>query len=153
MKDIGLFIVADGTIDLVVENGDLKGDEGLETSALISMFTDQRIRDDEVPPGEISKRGWWADMFAKIDNDVIGSKLWLYDRSKITLSNMTLIQDQVEAAFAWMLQDGVADSVSATVLRDGTYGLKITVQITRPSGQADKYSVLWDTQSKQVKVA
>lgn len=150
MKDIGLFLQEDGTIDIEIVDGDLRGDETLETSALISMFTDQRITDDELPDGQISKRGWWGDMFTKIDGDQIGSKVWLFERNTITNSHLAQIEDKVVQGFDWMLKDGVAQSVACTAVRNGTYTVKISVSIKRPDGTDDKFSAIWDTQAQRV---
>ena len=69
-----------GIGDLVIENDDLKIDEGLETAVLISLYTDARVSDEELPAEEAQKRGWWGDIYPDIPNDQIGSKLWLKAR-------------------------------------------------------------------------
>lgn len=78
---------------LSIKDGDLEGDEGLETAVVISLFTDQRVSDDELPVEETSKRGWWADALSEIDQDKIGSKLWLLDRSKRTAETLRKFSD------------------------------------------------------------
>lgn len=148
MKDIGLFI-DNQVIDLKLEDGDLAGDESLETAILISLFTDQRVRDDELPVGETSKRGWWGDMYAPIEGDEIGSKAWLYDREKITTSVLAQMETRFQAALQWLIDDGVATNVTVTVTRADTYKVQINVVITRPTGSADKYSFFWDQQAQK----
>lgn len=150
MKDIGLFLDNE-VIDIKLEDGDLAGDEGLETAILISLFTDQRIRDDEIPQGEISKRGWWGDMSSPIEGDQIGSKLWLYDREKITDTVLAQMETRCLASLQWLIDDGVATNVEVTVTRDefNINKVNIVVNVTRPTGAKDKFSFFWDKQEQK----
>ena len=83
--DVGLFVV-DGEITPVIEDGDLKEDRTLETSTLISLFTDQRVTEEELENNGLDKdekkRGYWGDLYPDVQGDKIGSKLWLSDRAK-----------------------------------------------------------------------
>ena len=42
-QDVGIFDVGADCPDLVIEDGDLKADNTMETSALISLFSDRRV--------------------------------------------------------------------------------------------------------------
>ena len=50
-----------GSGDICVVGADLLSDDGLETAILISLFSDARVRDDELPAGHTWKRGFWGD--------------------------------------------------------------------------------------------
>lgn len=150
MKDIGLFLDNE-IIEPKLINGDLAGDESLETAILISLFTDQRVRDDELPVGETSKRGWWGDMYSPIEGFELGSKAWLYDREKITTSVMAQMETRFQASLQWLLDDGVATNVAVTVSRVDTYKVQINVVVTEPSGSENKYSFFWDQQEQKAK--
>ena len=42
-QDVGFFNVGAACPDMIIENGDLKADNGLETASLISLFSDKRV--------------------------------------------------------------------------------------------------------------
>ena len=90
MHDLALLNTEHGDFDLVIEDGDLLGDDGLMTAVTISVFTDRLARDDdplpESMPGQVSDRqGWWGDLM-RLDGRAapIGSRLWLLNREKET---------------------------------------------------------------------
>jgi phage gp46-like protein len=149
MNDIGLFII-DDCIQPVIESGDLLGDDSLETAVLISLFTDQRVSVAELPSGEesSSRRGWWGDLFADIESDQIGSKLWLYQRAKRTQDNLTQIETTATESLKWLLDDGVAKSVSveASFDDDNDSGVIIEIEITKPDDTENRFKFFWDQQ-------
>lgn len=90
-------------------NGDLTLEEGLETMAIVCLFTDRRANDDDVlpdynspeDPGSGDKRGWLGDHYARPIVEAmladatkgvltlppvsrLGSRLWLLERAKAT---------------------------------------------------------------------
>lgn len=143
--DIGLFIV-DGCIDIIVEEGDLRADNGLQTAVILSVFLDKRATIDEVADGETNRRGWWADPFDDLLTDEIGSKLWLRDRSKKTDEDLTKMEIDVSDSLAWMLTDGIAAEINVVAdnseIRDD--GAAIKIEIVRPDGTLDKFKAFWD---------
>ena len=87
-------------------------DDGLESAIIISLFTDRRAAaDDVIPDGTANRRGWWADAYAAIDGDQIGSRLWLLFREKDTVEVVVRAREYVQEALAWLLDDGVASQV------------------------------------------
>lgn len=144
--DIGLFL-ENKLFDLRIENGDLAGDNGMETAISISLFTDRRVSDEELPPLEKNKRGWWGDMFPEVDQDQIGSRLWLLNREKRTQEVLRRAEDYVKEALKWLIDDGVASSITATATYDENKFLIIDVGVTRPTGRTSRFQVLWDKQS------
>jgi len=147
MTDIALGLV-DGVIDILTsDSGELVKDNGLETAVLISLFTDQRVSKGQVPSGQISQRGWWADEFLG-DGDAIGSKLWtVTDRGKANQATAVVIQTRAKQALEWMIEDGVAESVDVTAQRVGTFRIDFTVKIKRPGADEDDiFSLQWDGQ-------
>jgi len=149
MSDIGLFIEGGLKFNLRLKDGDLERDEGLETAVSISLFSDQRITDEELPQGEESKKGWWGDMFPDIDRDQIGSKIWTLARSKRTLETLRRTEDYAKEALAWLIEDGIASTVSAVASFEGDVSAgkwRLDVSITKPNGTQSKYQVLWDEQ-------
>lgn len=149
MGDIGIFLDQGFLFDVRIKDGDLESDEGLETAVTISLFTDKRVTDEELPALQESKRGWWGDMFPDVDRDQIGSKLWTLERSKRILETLRLAEDYIREALKWMIEDGIASSVKVTAefLEGETSGKwAALVEITKPSGRQSKFQVLWDKQ-------
>lgn len=142
MSDIGLFFEDDCTINISLQDGDLVGDGGLETAVLISLFTDERITEDELPGGEISKRGYWGDLF---EDDKIGSKIWLYDRKSVSLETLTNLEKAAEAALNWLILDGVAKKIEI----EGEFisdGINLKIEITKQDEIKNLFKVFWNEQ-------
>lgn len=148
MADVAITTDVDG-FHLVLENGDLRGDEGLDTAVLISIFTDARIQSDELPVRETSRRGWWGDQFG-VDQDKIGSRLWLLVRVKQTTETLRLAEDYIKESLEWLIEDGVADSIAVTAEYDANKFLTALVQIKKPNGRTSRYQLLWEKQQLKV---
>lgn len=131
---------------LGVANGDLEKDDGLQTAVIISLFTDQRVSDDELPPDQTSKRGWWGDKFSEIDQDKIGSKLWLLERVKRTAETLRKAQDYTKEALNWLIEDGVAVSITVVATYDANNQLVADIDIKKPNGRSSRFQMLWDKQ-------
>jgi len=149
-RDIGLFIPNGYTFfDLIVEQDDFLTDLGLETAIAISLFSDQRITLQEIPDGEVTRKGWWGDMFPTAEGDKIGSKLWIYRRRKRTNETRLAIIQAAKDSLAWLIEDGVAKSVvvNGEFFGENALGqIGLTIDIERSNGPAAKYSVIWDSQ-------
>lgn len=144
--DIGIFLLEDNSFDLKIESGDLKGDAGLETAVTISLFTDKRVTDEELPQGQVDKRGFWGDMFPEVDRDQIGSRLWTLEREKRTEEVLRKYEDYSQEALKWMLEDGVASAITAEAVYNEFKHLILTIVITKPNGRDFKFIALWDEQ-------
>lgn len=135
--------------DIEFSDGDLVREEGLETAVMISLFTDRRARDDDPLDDINDKRGWWADQVE--DNDEIGSRLWLLDRSATTAHNIKMAGEYIKEALQWMIADGVAKKIEVTTERAGSVQrpiLAFQVQIYKADGTSEtfKYSDPWAAQ-------
>lgn len=145
MSDIALVIV-DNCYDLALENGDLKQDEGFETAVSISLFTDRRVTEEDLAEGDTEKRGWWGDTIPEVDQDQIGSKLWLLEREKTTEETRVKAEGYCREALAWMIEDGVATTIQVAGAYIVRGKLALDLRIFRPEGET-RFSVLWDEQS------
>lgn len=145
MSDIGLFI-QNNCFDLQIEESDLKADNGLETAVAISLFTDGRVSEEDLPDLEKRKRGWWGDMFPDIDLDKIGSRLWTINRSKVTVETLRRSEELCKEALQWMIEDALADAIIIESEYNDNKQLIINIEITRPDEEDERYSVLWDNQ-------
>lgn len=145
MSDVGLFLTEDG-VDLQLELGDLKRDEGLETAVLISLFTDGRASFENLPTFEGSRRGWWGDLISEVEGSRIGSELWRFYREKITSKTANTIKKIAEDSLQWLVDDGVASQVSVQTSIVGLYEIGLDIQIQRPERASQRYSFVWDGQ-------
>jgi phage gp46-like protein len=146
------FKKADLNFDLVFANNDLATDAGLESAVIVSLFSDRRISDDELPPGQTDKKGWWGDAVDPTQNDLTGSKLWLLAREKQTEEVLQRAQEYAEQALQWLLDDGVASvvKVSTSYPQDGS--ILISADITRPDKIVVSYAfnIIWEGQANAV---
>ena len=131
--------------DLSFVNWDLAPEDGLETSILISLFSDARVTDDELPLGELDKRGFWGDAVNNPQGYALGSKLWLLDRSKITDEVLEEAREYCEQALQWLLEDSIAESVTVETRYIDNQSMGITIEIVRPSRNrvSSKFDFIW----------
>lgn len=146
MSDIAL-VIKDNCFDINVVKGDLERDGGLQTAVTISLFTDRRVSEEQLPPLAESRRGWWGDMFPEIDQDQIGSRLWTLEREKRTTETLRLYEDFTREALNWLIEDGVASTISVSAVYDDNGQLIGDIIITRPEGTESRFQTNWDEQS------
>jgi phage gp46-like protein len=124
MKDIQLRWSTEGMEGVVAfdpETNDLVQDDGLGTAVIISLFTDARAREDDVLPGNLTpgtfqdRRGWWGDLTSEKENDSVGSRLWLLERSKDIEEMLPQVKRLSEEALQWMIDEGIAAKIEVTV--------------------------------------
>lgn len=122
----------------VVING-LSQSLGLESShplvraVVISLFTWRRARDDDRLPGD-QRMGWWGDSYAALQNDQIGSRLWLLSREKLLPDVPKRAKEYAEEALAWLVEDKVASRVEVEAERQGIDTLALACRIYKPDG-------------------
>lgn len=116
--------------DLKVADGDLVMDDGLATAVAISLFTDRRVSEEELPAEETDRRGWWGDLISEDLPDQIGSKLWLLKREKHTPETARRAKEYAEEALQWILDDNIAQSVSVSTewISSGYLQIKVSIQ-------------------------
>jgi len=128
--------------DIEFKDGDLVREPGLETSVMMSLFTDRRARDDDPLDDKNDKRGWWGDQTSSYLNDEIGSRMWLLDRAKTTSENFRLARIYIEEALQWLINDGVVAKVETEIERAGVSGndrLYFKVNIYKIDGNVESY--------------
>lgn len=131
--------------DLADPGADLTPDDGLETAVIDSLFTDRLAEpDDELPDGDTDRRGWWGDMLAETPGDRIGSRLWLLSREKELPEVLGRAEEYANEALAWLVDDGVANSVEVTA-ENPSPGL-MTLQITITRGDGRLWQRVWEAQ-------
>ena len=139
--------------DLVLDGEiDLSSDAGLETAVVISLFSDRRAGDEELPAGETRLKGWWGDSVSEIENDQIGSKLWLLYREKHLSEVAKRAKEYVEDALLWLTETRVASKVEVEteLLEGGMLGIR--ARILRPGTNTAtefRYNYNWKAQEAE----
>lgn len=133
--------------DWTIANGGIAssqtGSDDLKSAVLVSLFTDRVAPVGYVGPnGDTDPRGWWGDTY---EASPIGSRLWMLARAKKTNSTTILQQARTYCleALQWLLDDGIAASVSVNTFWFTSTALGITVSIKKPAGQAFGYAWTW----------
>ena len=128
-----------GEADLAIDGADLAADDGLETAVIISLFTDRRVEEDELPAGETDRRGYWGDDLNEEPGDLTGSKLWLLSREKETPEVLVRAEEYSLEALEWLVTDGHVRAVQAVAswVRRGVLALCIVLDLR--DGSAREY--------------
>lgn len=149
MTDLKIIVDGNGTLDLSFDGTDIKTTDDLETSILISILLIARANpDDQLPDFSQSRRGWFGDDFNEFQADTTGSKLWLLTRSKNTADLLPRLNQTFEDCLAWMVQDGVAQSVTASSSFFGGEVVSIEIIIVRPNVADRKYEFYYNWQAQ-----
>jgi phage gp46-like protein len=89
-----------------------------------------------------------GDSLNTVDEDLLGSKLWLLLRQKTLDSNLPRIEQFARDSLQWLIDDNVAESV--TVFAEYTSKIKgimkVTVQVVRLTGEDRKFEYVWNQQ-------
>lgn len=158
MSDFATVAVADGDaqgFDWILDGPDLETDDGLRTAVIVSLMTDRlAAADDVLPDGSGDRRGWWGDLAVDgsasdtAQPDLIGSRLWLLSRAKATVETAATARGYVLEALAWMIADGIAQSVQCTTSWTALGFLAISVTISRlgPNGTpvGNQFDFVWN---------
>lgn len=126
--------------DIVVDGFDVARDDGLETSVVISLFSDARAN-PELIPAELPKddlRGWWGDINNQ-PGDNTGSLLWLLKREKQVANTLSRAKQYCREALKWMIEDKVSSRIEVAAQYIATGWMQITIDIYRPTGEAVRY--------------
>lgn len=153
-QGVGFFDVQTACPDLVIENGSLKPDNTLHTPTLISLHSNRRVAEEDLPPGINDPEGWWADQLADVQGDLIGSRLWTLKRlGKITDEIINELESIVLQSLNWLIEDGIAATITLTAARNGTYEVLGTGDITKPDGDNIPFKFVWDGQALELTAA
>lgn len=117
--------------------GDIETADQLDTALLMSLLCERRAAASEMPVPEL-RRGWIGNV-ATPDFE-IGSKLWLYEQARITRSTLNGITAEALAGLGWLVEDGIALSVTADTTIAG-----LTVNLERSNSEVSTYFYkLWE---------
>lgn len=139
--------------DLVIVQNDLATDGGLQTAVLLSLFSDRRAAETDVlPDGQTDRRGWWGDVLSEIDQDRIGSKLWLLGREKELPAVLLRAETYAREALQWLLDDRVAEAITVTAsmgrpVRPGWLILEVSIRRPAQTPVTFRFAHAWTAQA------
>lgn len=103
-------------------------------SVVISLFTWRRAATDD-PIDDEERFGWWGDSYPAIDDDRIGSRLWLLRRVKLTRETQLDAEFYAREALQWLLDDGHVIAIEITSVRAEVSRLSLGVSLTLSTGE------------------
>ncbi|MDN0127108.1 phage GP46 family protein [Yersinia massiliensis] len=114
----------------------------LTRAVIISLFTWRRADPDD---DSEKPMGWWGDSYPTVQNDRIGSRLYLLQRTTLTNNTVELALGYLEQALAWLKEDGVVSRITINVQRRGTDILTAEITLYRNDGgsQLITFDDLW----------
>lgn len=145
--------------DLSITSNDLTTDDGLRTAVILSVYCDRQADESDVlPDGSTDRRGWWADEFADVNGDKIGSRLWLLERSKNTPDVLSRAVAYAREALQWLVDDGAASAVNAVasfITRTPTsapFGYELDLTVVKPDGNSStfKFPFAWAAEAARL---
>lgn len=114
----------------------------LTRAVIVSLFSWRKAEPDDNPAQD---NGWWGDSFPTVQNDRIGSRLYLISREKLTNKTALKAREYISQALQWLVDDGVAVRVDVKVERTGIDTLSASIVISQTDGNRTTYSFndLW----------
>lgn len=136
MPDMELYDTPD-TLDICVLAGEPVMDDGLKTSSFISLTNDTAA--DGGP-------GWWGDVFNPENESPLGSRVGSIKKN--SAENRVKAIGYTEDSHQWMIDQGVAKDVTATIEKVEVSQIIFKVEITEPDFniETQRYSLNWDAQ-------
>lgn len=123
-------------------SGDIETKESFDTSILMSIFCERRALPSEMPISHY-RRGWIGN--ESTPGFEIGSKLWLYEQSRITRSVLNGVSSVIKEGLEWMVEDKIAESIEVRSFMRETGTIETEISIARPSSKVEKrYFELWE---------
>ncbi len=135
--DLGIFDIS------ISPSGDFEGTEGLETTVLVSLLTDRRAEESQIPNPKF-RGGWLGDVEPIIEGYEIGSHLWLTDSGKARLSTVNQDVEHSREALQHLVDQAIAADVEVSGELTGPGAAELKIDITAPDGSVStEFLDLW----------
>lgn len=135
-----------GTYDIEIVDGDINTKDSFDTAIIVSVLSDRRANESEALLSE-RRRGWIGNEYTP--GFEIGSKLWLFEQSRLTRQTINQAADVVRDSLLWMVEEGLAvtiTNVRAEFLPPSSpqIGADIIVEIERSNSKVEqRYFDFW----------
>lgn len=107
--------------------------EQLRRAVVISLLSWRRAEADD-PLDDAERFGWWGDSLPPVQGALLGSRLWLLRRAKLTAETIARARSYCDEALEWLVGDGHAAAVDVTLERVGVDALRCRVDLTLSDG-------------------
>ena len=132
-----------GIYDIQIgDDGDILTADSFDTYILVALLTDRRANEAEMPQAH-RRRGWIGNEHTP--GQEMGSKLWLYEQSRLTQQTATDIQGAALEALSALVSDGLADSVLDIEATTTASGVSLELEIQRSASEVERRLIaLWN---------
>ena len=140
--DFALARLDSGQFDFEIEEGDIKSEAGMNTSVLMSLFSNLEVS---------GEGGYWGDFLSEITDDRLGSRIWQLARRGNTTNNRRELTGAIEEALGWMIEDSVVGRVSASIGQLTTSSVELIINIYNFADERlTAFNFLWDVHRGRV---
>ncbi len=139
--------LAPGTVDIQLDStGDIAHEDSWDTAIYVSLFTDARATEDQMPIPE-RRRGWGGN--ERTPGQQMGGLLWLFEQPRMDRDLANALEDAADGALQWMVTEGYARSVKSTVTLINTERLNLAIRIVHVDGRVEEpLFELWENTGK-----
>ncbi len=132
-----------GFVDFTLDSsGDIATEDFFDTSIVMSLFAEKRASNSEVPESR-RRRGWIGN--ESTPNFENGSKIWLFEQSKLTRTTLNEIETAAQDGLKWLIEDGIAVSTESVASITGISSILLAITIRRTNSKVEKrFFELWD---------
>lgn len=132
--------------DIALAGPDLRINNDLETSVIVSLFSDAPAQPGDAVDSNYTG-GWWGNTFLGDTTFVLGSRLWLLQRQKLTQAVANAAKQYGMEALQWMITEGIASSVVVQTQITPLFTLALGVAIYKPQvtpPEVYQWQNIWD---------
>jgi len=128
-------------LDIGVD-GDILSVDFFDSAIIVSLFAERRANESEVAVSRL-RRGWIGN--ESTPDFEIGSKIWLFEQSRLTITVLNEIIIAARDALQWLVDDGFATAIESVEAVITPNGINLEVVINRPNSEVDRrFFTLWD---------
>lgn len=128
-----------GCGDIAFDQVGLRGETGLATAVLLSLFLDRRAEEGDQPRPD-DPRGWWGDSLNLDPSERWGSRLWLLERGKAIEADRLRAEEYAKEALKWLVADGLVKSVEVEAKLGAKGRIGVLVILTKPDGKSENHA-------------
>lgn len=134
--------ISGGLYDIQISSaGDILTVDAFDTAIIVSLLSDRRANQSEVATAHL-RRGWIGN--ERTPGIEMGSKIWLYEQSRLTRSVLNGVTDAASQALNWLVEQGYADRIESVETFATAFGMRLEAVIRRPNSEVEKrFFELW----------
>lgn len=116
-------------------DGDIETEDSFDTYILVALFSDKRADASEILDPQ-RRRGWIGNEHTP--DFELGSKLWLYEQSRLTRAVQNAVSAEAVDALQSLVDEDLAVSVRGAELEATVDGASLMVEIERSPSRVEK---------------